>query len=309
MKMKVMNSFETDFEVIIIGGSYAGLSAATSLGRALRKVLVIDSGRPCNQQTPHSHNFLTRDGETPAAITQIALEQLMMYDTVKLIADTAIEAIAKEDGFRIQTLSGKKYIAKKLLFATGIKDVMPDISGFAECWGISVIHCPYCHGYEVRQQPTGILGNGDVGYEYVKLINNWTKDLTLFTNGVSTLSVEQVKNLQSRNVNIEENRIREIVHENGQLKGISLENDEIYLINALYHRPAFVQHSDLPVKLGCELTDAGYINVDGFGRASIPGVYAAGDNTTPMRAVSMSVALGTAAGAFINKDLIDNSYI
>lgn len=307
--MKVMNNFETDFEVIIIGGSYAGLSAATSLARALRKVLVIDSGRPCNQQTPHSHNFLTRDGETPAAITQIALEQLMMYDTVKLIADTAIDAIAKEDGFHILTQSGKRYIAKKLLFATGIKDIMPELPGFAECWGISVIHCPYCHGYEVRQQPTGILGNGDVGYEYAKLINNWTKNLTVFTNGASTLSVEQMKELQSRNINIEENRIREIVHENGQLKGISLENDEMYLIDALYHRPVFIQHCDLPVKLGCDLTDAGYINVDGFGRTNIPGVYAAGDNTTPMRAVSMSVALGTAAGAFINKDLIDNSYI
>ncbi len=197
-----MNNFETDFEVIIIGGSYAGLSAATSLARALRKVLVIDSGRPCNQQTPHSHNFLTRDGEMPVAITQIALEQLMMYDTVKLIADTAIDAIAKEDGFHILTQSGKRYIAKKLLFATGIKDIMPELPGFAACWGISVIHCPYCHGYEVRQQPTGILGNGDVGYEYAKLINNWTKDLTLFTNGVSTLSVEQVKELRLCNINI-----------------------------------------------------------------------------------------------------------
>ncbi len=307
--MKVMNSFETDFNVIIIGGSYAGLSAATSLGRALRRVLVIDSGKPCNRQTPHSHNFLTRDGETPAAITQIALEQLTMYDTVKLIFDTAIEATTKEDGFRIQTLSGKKYFGKKLLFATGIKDIMPDIPGFSECWGISVIHCPYCHGYEVRQQPTGILGNGDVGYEYVKLINNWTKDITLFTNGASTLSMEQVKQLKSRNIHIEENKVREIVHENGQAKGISLENDSIYLLNALYNRPAFIQHCDLPMKLGCDLTDAGYINVDSFGRTNISGIYAAGDNTTPMRAISMSVALGTAAGAFINKDLIDNNYI
>jgi len=307
--MEGMNSTETDFEVIIIGGSYAGLSAATSLGRALRRVLVIDSGKPCNRQTPHSHNFLTRDGETPAAITQIALEQLRMYNTVKLIADTVTDAVAKEDGFRIQTLSGKKYIAKKVLFATGIKDILPDIPGFAECWGISVIHCPYCHGYEVRQQPTGILGNGDTGYEYAKLINNWTKDLTLFTNGASTLSVEQMKTLQSRNINIEESKVREIVHENGYVKGISLENDKMYLINALYNRPAFIQHCALPGKLGCNLTDMGYINVDGFGRTNIPGVYAAGDSTTPMRAVSMSVALGTAAGAFINKDLIDNNYI
>ncbi|NOW98515.1 NAD(P)/FAD-dependent oxidoreductase [Mucilaginibacter sp. SG564] len=304
-----MNSIETDFEVIIIGGSYAGLSAATSLGRTLRKVLVIDSGKPCNQQTPHSHNFLTRDGETPAAITQIALEQLMMYDTVKLIADTAIEATIKEVGFRIQTSWGKRYLAEKLLFATGVKDTMPDIPGFAECWGISVIHCPYCHGYEVRQQATGILGNGDIAYEYAKLINNWTKDITLFTNGVSTLGMEQVIQLRARNINIEETRIREIVHENGRLKGIALENDELYHLNALYNRPAFVQHCDLPIKLGCDLTDAGYINVDSFGRTNISGVYAAGDNTTPMRAVSMSVALGAAVGAFINKDLIDNSYI
>jgi thioredoxin reductase len=308
-KLEGMNSIETDFEVIIIGGSYAGLSAATSLGRALRRVLVIDSGKPCNRQTPHSHNFLTRDGEPPASIASEAVAQLKTYDTVKLTADTVTGAIAKEDGFSIQTLSGKNYIAKKILFATGITDIMPDIPGFAECWGISILHCPYCHGYEVRRQPTGILGNGEMGYEYAKLISNWTKELTLFTNGQSTLTAEQVQKLQLHHIHIEESEVRDITHEHGRIKNITLLNGKTYPLNALYNRPTFKQHCDLPRQLGCDLTDMGYINVDGFGHTSIPGVYAAGDNCTPMRSVAMSVAQGTVAGAIINKDLIDNNYI
>src|SRR6478752_6254129 len=123
------------FDVIIIGGSYAGLAAAMSLGRALRSVLIIDSGKPCNRQTPHSHNFLTRDGETPAGITNIAREQLEKYKTGELVTDFAAGALKLSNGFQINTLSGKTYTAEKVLFATGITDIMPSITGFAECWG------------------------------------------------------------------------------------------------------------------------------------------------------------------------------
>src|SRR5690606_19696546 len=162
------------FDVIIIGGSYAGLSAALALGRSLRHVLIIDSGAPCNRQTPHSHNFLTHDGEPPARIATQARDEVLRYDTVRFVQDTATEAVSQEHGFAVTTASGDRYTAQKLLFATGVRDLMPDIPGFADCWGISILHCPYCHGYEVRGRTTGVLANGDTGYELAMFINNWT---------------------------------------------------------------------------------------------------------------------------------------
>jgi len=156
----MVNNFQHD--VIIIGGSYAGLSAAMTLGRSMRKVLIIDSGKPCNRQTPYSHNFITHDGETPAAIAQKAREQVLKYPTVQLVNDTALRASKNENGFEIITASEAAYNTTKIIFATGVLDIMPDIKGFAECWGISILHCPYCHGYEVKDKPLGIIANGDV---------------------------------------------------------------------------------------------------------------------------------------------------
>jgi thioredoxin reductase len=297
-----------DFEVIIIGGSYAGLAAATTLGRALRKVLVIDGGKPCNRQTPHSHNFLTRDGETPAAIADKAKEQLAKYKTVQTVTDFVIDGSKQQDGFKMLTLDGHTYTAQKLVFATGITDVMPPIMGFAKCWGISVIHCPYCHGYEVHHQPTGILANGDMGFDFAKLVSNWTDELTLFTNGASTLIAEQIQKIKAKNINIVEDEVQNIVHEDGRMKSVILQGDQEYPLTALYARLPFMQHSDLPKRLGCEFTDAGYIAVDGFNRTNIPGVYAAGDNASPMRAVANAVAAGVLAGASINKEMIDDGF-
>ena len=172
-----------DFDVIIVGGSYSGLAAGMALGRALRKVLIIDSGKSCNRQTPHSHNFLTQDGKTPKEIAELGKRQVQLYKTVSSFDGLANNGIKTEKGFEIEVESRERFRAKKLIFASGIKDIMPDIPGFSECWGISVIHCPYCHGYEVKSQKTGILGNGEYGYEFSSLISNWTKDLTLYTGG------------------------------------------------------------------------------------------------------------------------------
>src|SRR5688572_21015675 len=171
-------SGDNHFDVIIIGGSYAGLAAGMALGRALRKVLIIDSGEPCNRQTPHSHNFLTHDGRPPGEIAKLARQQVQLYNTIRFLQGVAALGIKTEGGFEITQDSGEIFGAKKLIFATGIRDIMPDIDGFKSSWGISVLHCPYCHGYEVRNQRTGILGNGENGFELTKLISNWTKDLT-----------------------------------------------------------------------------------------------------------------------------------
>ena len=144
------------FDIIIIGGSYSGLSAAMALGRALRNVLVIDSGKPCNRQTPHSHNFITQDGKTPEEISTVAKAQVAQYPTIEFYQGVATAAKKEAEAFVIATQQNKSFRAKKLILAMGIKDIMPNIAGFKECWGISVIHCPYCHGYEVKHQKTGI---------------------------------------------------------------------------------------------------------------------------------------------------------
>lgn len=296
------------FDVIIIGGSYSGLSAGMALGRALRNVLIIDSGKPCNIQTPHSHNFITQDGKTPKEISTEARLQVQKYDTVTFYEGLATHGIKTDQGFEINTQSGDTFTAKKLVFATGISDVMPDIKGFSECWRISVLHCPYCHGYEVRNEKTGIIGNGDYGYEFSKLIHNWTKDLTLFTNGKPTLSEEQKEKIEKNGIPIVEKEIAELEHNNGQVACIVFKDGSRHALKAIYTRPPFVQHCDIPQQLGCELTELGYLKVDAFLKTSVPGILACGDNSSFMRSVANVVAMGTFAGAMTNLEIVNQEF-
>ncbi|MEO6733173.1 MAG: NAD(P)/FAD-dependent oxidoreductase [Ferruginibacter sp.] len=214
----------------------------------------------------------------------------------------------KQSGFNIETVSGETFHAKKLIFATGIKDSIPDIPGLSECWGISVIHCPYCHGYEVRQQKTGILGNGDYGFEFSALISNWTKDLTLYTNGPSTLTADQAAKLHKHHIEIVEDEIEKLLHKNGYLQKIIFKNGRSMPVKALYTRTPFVQHCTIPASIGCEINDDGYLTVDPFQRSSIQGVFACGDNTTRNRTVANAVAMGTTAGMMLNKELIEEDF-
>ena len=296
------------FDAIIIGGSYSGLAAAMALGRALRKVAIIDSGKPCNIQTPHSHNFLTQDGKTPKEITTLAKQQVLTYDTVEFFNDLATKAIKVENGFEIQTESGKILTSAKLIFATGIKDKMPKIKGFSECWGITVLHCPYCHGYEVKTETTGILGNGEYGFDFSKLISNWTTDLTLFTNGKSTLTLEQSKILEKHHIQIVENEIDALKHNNGQLEHIIFKDGTKKTIKAIYTKLPFEQQSNLFEKLECELNDDGYIKIDAFHKTTQKGIFACGDNVTKMRTVANAVAMGTTTGMMVNKELIEEKF-
>ncbi len=292
------------FDVIIVGGSYSGLAAGMALGRALRQVLIIDGGDPSNKQTPHSHNFLTQDGKTPKEIAALAREQVQKYDTIKFFSGLATDGTKTKAGFEIQTDSGEVFAAKKLIFATGIKDKMPDILGFEACWGISALHCPYCHGYEVSGVPTGILGNGEYGFEFSGMISNWTKELTLFTNGKSTLTPEQEATLERHGIAIVEKEIRELDHHHGRLQRIIFKDGTISFINALYSRLPFDQHCAIPAKLGCELSEDGYLRVDATQKTHVHGLYACGDNTTRIRTVANAVAMGTTAGMMVNKEII-----
>ncbi|TDO83963.1 thioredoxin reductase [Flavobacterium chryseum] len=299
---------QKQFEVIIIGGSYSGLSAAMSLGRSLRQVLVIDSGLPCNRQTPHSHNFITQDGEKPQVISAKAKIQVDFYDTIQFYNGLAVSAIKTEKGFEVKTESGKVFTARKILFATGVKDLLPEIKGIADCWGISILHCPYCHGYEVKKEKTAIIANGEMGFEYAKLISNWTKDLRLITNGKSTLTSEQTQILKKHQIEIIEDEIDSVEHENGNVREIIFKNQSKVSVKAIYFRPPFEQHCKLPEVLGCELTEQGLLKVDAMQKTTIPGIFASGDNFIQARSVAMAVSSGSFAGASINRELIDEDF-
>lgn len=302
--MKTRNAFD----VIIIGGSYSGLAAAMALGRALKKVLVIDSNQPCNRQTPHSHNFLTQDGKPPAEIAALARVQVEQYDSVHFYSGLAVKGTQSAQGFAIETSKGECFEAKKLIFATGIQDRLPEIPGFSACWGISALHCPYCHGYEVKNQATGILGNGESGFEFAMLISNWTQNLTLLTHGKSRLTAEQQKKLEKHQIRIIETEIERIDHSNGAIHCLCFKDGTKMPVKALYTRPDFVQHCQIPESLGCELTPEGYLKTDPLQKTTVAGIYACGDNATRMRTVANAVAMGTTAGMMLNKELVTEAF-
>ncbi len=297
-----------NFEVIIIGGSYAGLSAAMALGRSLREVLIIDSGLPCNRQTPHSHNFITHDGAKPKDIAEAAKAQVLNYSTVKYLNGLAVSGKKGEDGFEISTKDGETFQAKKLIFATGVRDIMPDIKGFAECWGISVIHCPYCHGYEFRKQKTGIMANGDRAFHLASLVNNLTDELTILTMGKADFNEEQTAKLSKHGIQIIDKVITEIEHENGHLKNVIFADGSKADFDATYAAIPFEQHSDIPMTLGCELTEAGHIKASVFQKTTVEGVYACGDNTSMLRSIATAVFTGNMSGAMVNHELTEEQF-
>lgn len=296
------------YDVIIIGGSYAGLSAAMSLGRCLRKVLVIDSNNPCNKQAPFAHNFLTNDGINPQEIRVQSKKQLSEYKTVTLLNGLVVDAFALENSYGVITEDGQKFTSKKLLFATGVTDTLPNIQGFSECWATSVLHCPYCHGYEVKNLKTGVLGNGDMGYELAKIISHWTDDLTLYTNGTSTLTPEEVLKLNKHNIKVVENEIDYIEHENGQIKQLHFKDTPPDEMMALYTQLPSMQQCSLPEKLGCDLTEKGFIFVNKSMESTVHGIFGAGDCLSLFRSIAHAVAQGNKAGAIINKCLIEEEF-
>lgn len=296
------------YDVIIIGGSFSGLAAAMALGRSMRRVLVIDSGKPCNRQTPHSHNFLTQDGRPPAEILDIARQQVSAYPTVQLYDSVAVKGYASAATFEIHCEDDTRFSARKLIFATGIDDRLPAIPGLAMCWGISVLHCPYCHGYEMRNAVTGIIGNGQYAFEFCQLISNWTEKLTLYTNGPSTLGDEQKVRLQKRNIPVVEETITGLAHDKGFVHSIMFEGRSPAPVKAVYTRAAFVQHCPIPEMLGCETDEEGYLKVDPNQHTGIPGIYACGDNSGRMRTVANAVASGTLAGMMVNRELIEEDF-
>lgn len=284
-------------DTIIIGGSYAGLSAALSLGRLSKKVLLIDAGNPCNQSAPKSYNFLTQNGNSPQQILATAKQQVLAYATVSFINDEVISLTGTDGNFEVSTKTGQSFYAKKILFATGVKDVLPAIPGYSDCWGLSIVHCPYCHGHEFSGKVAAIYADGEAARQLVYLLATMHPNLTLITSSSADDFDfgDQVKIIQQE--------IETIHHHHGQLQSITFSNGATLALDVLYTDPSFEQHSKLPETIGCELTDKGVIYIAADQQTSIDGIYACGDCTSVMRSIATAVASGNLAGAIINKAL------
>ena len=292
-------------DFIIIGGSYAGLSAAMALGRARCRVLVLDAGQPRNRTTPHAHNLLLHDGDAPADLAARARQQVAAYPTVQLLPAEATAAEKLPDGtFQITTAAHGTFAAPTLLLATGLRDELPPIPGFAECWGTSIIHCPYCHGYEVADQPTGLWMNGEMVAHMVAMLLNWTRTLTVFTNGPATFGAEERALLATHHIGLEETPVAALLHTGPQLDGLGLADGRAVALSVLYAGLPRYQAADLPAQLGCEMDEQNLLRVDEQNQTTVPGVYAAGDNCTMLHQLANAIGVGNRVGAMLSRDLI-----
>jgi thioredoxin reductase len=292
-------------DVIIIGGSFAGLAAALQLGRARRDVVVFDTGLPRNRFATHSHGFLGRDGVPPLDILAEARQQVERYPTVSLRTGSAIGANQVDSGFDIELETGERLNARRLILAHGMVDDPTLLPGMQECWGRTVFFCPYCHGYEVADRPLGLLlRHGDV-LDLARFYKEWTDDFTLFTNGVDVDAVARAT-LSDMRVKIVDDTIMALEHDNGDLRAALTAEGRVPLAALFTHPPARFS-AQIGVELGCETKDgavAPFFAVDHLQQTSVPGVYAAGDIARPAPSVSYAVADGVAAGVFAHRSLL-----
>lgn len=307
---KIMNEKNDIYDCIIVGAGSAGLSAALNLGRARRRVLICDKGNPRNAPAAHSHGFFTRDGTNPLELLDIGREQLKNYKTVEFQSVSVKEI--KRSGAQFEAIfdDGAVKKARRILFAFGVKDEYPAIENFDKFWGKTVFHCPFCHGYEVRDEPLAAVGNGEAGVSMAALLKSWSADLILCTNGKAELSAEQRKTLAKHNVPVREEKILRFEGTGGQLETIVFETGEKLVRKGVLIRPKQHLRSDLAEKLGCEITDSGFVKVADFNQTTVKGVYAAGDVTSPMQSISVAVAQGAlAAGLGINHSLNQEDFV
>jgi thioredoxin reductase len=290
-------------DVVIVGAGSAGLSAALALGRARRKVLVLNGGPPRNAPAKASHNFFTRDGTPPSELVKIGLAQLKPYDIE--VQSRNAESIKKTNNhFELMLDDGQCVASRKIILATGVLDVLPNIPGCRELWGKTIHHCPYCHGWEVRDRPLAGYAQGEVGYQFAIMIRHWSKDLVVCSNGDSGFSNEQCQHLEQLNLDIIEIPIQHLEKSDQGLlvifrDGTALAREHIFM------RPPHQQRSPLAAQLGCTMSEDGlYVKVNSSGETSVAGVYAAGDMTGQMQAVSQAVAGGTLAAAMLNHALV-----
>ncbi|MBD9503783.1 NAD(P)/FAD-dependent oxidoreductase [Pseudomonas sp. PDM17] len=295
-------------DVIIIGGSFAGLAAALQLGRARRKVTLLDTGLPRNRFAGHSHGMLGHDHKPPQDILAEARKQLARYPTISFVKARADSISGAIDDFSVLVDSGESFAARRVILSYGVVDQMPNIPGFAESWGKSIVPCPYCDGFEVAGQHWGLVWSGPQSHQSARLFGDWTDKLTLFADG-HDIAPDIQADLERRNIPVVDGRIVEIAHQEGHIATVNLDTRRNVAVDILFahprNRPSAGLHESLC--LATVETPTGIVlNVDERRQTSTPGIYAAGDLTTPfLPSVTQASSQGAMAGIFAQQSMLD----
>jgi thioredoxin reductase len=299
------------YDVVVVGGGAAGLSGAVALARSRRSVLVVDAGDPRNAPADHVHNFLTRDGTPPAELYAAGRAEVTRYGGT--VETGRVTALSRDDGglFRVE-IGDRTVAARRLLVATGVRDDLPDVPGLAARWGIDVVHCPYCHGWEVRDQRIGVLATGPTAVHQALLFSQLSPHVTLLQHTGPEPDDEQRKQLKARGITIVEEKVEEIEADASGLTGVRLAGGRHLALDAVVVAPRMAARADLLAPLGLkpaelrvgEYSTGTHIEADPTGATAVPGVWVAGNLANPQAQVIAAAAAGLAAGAVINYDLI-----
>lgn len=292
------------YDVVIVGGGPAGLSAALMLGRCRRRVLVCDAGQPRNAASQHLHGYLTRDGVHPREFLRLARQELCQYRTIE-IRDVEVSDSRCDASHFVTTLTtGERVSSRKLLLATGVVDNVPQIQGVREMYGKSIFHCPYCDGWELRDQPLAIYGRGARGYGLSLELTGWSRDLVLFTDGPAEIEDADRERLARNGIAVREEKVAALEGRDGILERIRLASGEAVPRRALFFTTGQEQRSHLAVSLGCEFNNKGTVSTGKYETTHLPGLYVAGDASRAVQWVVVAAAEGAEAAFSINQALI-----
>jgi thioredoxin reductase len=295
-----------NYDVIIVGGSFAGLSAALQLARARRRILVLDSNEPRNRFAESSHGLFGHDGQAPSTLLAGARSQLLRYGTVTFATDLATHANKSGEEYSVDTANGEEHTASRLILATGVRDDLSILPGMQERWGHSVLHCFYCHGYEVTGQRLGVLAMDDRALKTAMLLPDWSEHVAFFTNGVLTLSPDQLAGLRARGVSIEAAPVAALLGDAPSLSGVRLNDGRVVPLDAVFINPRTRLASPLAEQLGCEVEEGPsgrFIRTGADKQTSVKGAYAAGDVARGGHNASWAVADGVTAGIYAHQSL------
>jgi thioredoxin reductase len=293
----------SEYDVLVVGGGAAGLSAAIVLARAQRTVLVVDGGEPRNAPATHMHGFLSRDGMPPGDLLAAGRQEVKAYGG-DVVDGRVQEAFRDQDAFTVRLDGGATMTARRLLVATGLRDELPDVAGLRERWARDVLHCPYCHGYEVRGQRFGVLGWSPDALRYAQIIRQWSDDVIVFIWPIDLTDDERAP-LSARGIDVVQGQVERVVIDDDRLSGLALTDGRVVARDVVFVPPRFVPNNDVFGGLGCAVDDAGWVITDSTGRTSIDGVWAAGNVCNPRAQVITAAGEGSTAAIAMNADLVE----
>lgn len=310
IKNKNMN--ENNLDVLIVGGGPAGMSAALVLGRSLMNVAIVNEEKPRNIVTQASHGFLTRDGYHPIQFLEIAKEQIKQYESIEYVKNKVLKISKEEDSFNVVLKSGREFKTKRVIFATGFKDNIAEIGlkGVEDVYAKSVFPCPFCDGWERRNEPLALFGK-DAGVDhFAKTISNWTNDLIVFTNGGNPINAEQKQILKKNNIEIIDTEVDQLISKNGHLTGVKLiDGRVIKRSGGFLFSTGEQQATDIPLKLGVEVSDWGPYETNEWGKTKVEGVYIVGDAKNSFTGLIGAAAEGSQVAEFITQEIIEERWI